>query len=412
MKKKITIFMGLAIIICSSLTPLRALAVDTDFFSSNDILFYNPDDGTCDPASSDSYETPVKADSIKKFLDAYGQIAFDVGKKYGLPYEAILAQAILESGWGGSGLTQKANNFFGVKASGAWKGEVINMRTGEVYNGQSTTITAGFRKYPSPQVGWDDYGKFITENPRYKKALNYPNDPIAYIKEVAAAGYATSPTYAKSVIGLINSITKYIKSTGQWTPSSSSSGSGSGTTATPTTGCGGGDSSGVADPGDSSQPANTQRIDKGWSLKDNTDYSGTQCASGTTDKGTYKHPTRGFTIRKCETKSVGIVASIISQRTVNMIAAAKGDGVTLAGSGFRSYEEQKSIYDSRGCPCSGLVATPGNSNHERGLAIDFSRNGNSLGTNDPEHKWLDSNGNKYGFINYPREAWHYSMSGA
>jgi LAS superfamily LD-carboxypeptidase LdcB len=95
-----------------------------------------------------------------------------------------------------------------------------------------------------------------------------------------------------------------------------------------------------------------------------------------------------------------------------MIAAAKAGGITLEGSGFRTYEHQKEIYDSRGCPCPGLVATPGNSNHERGLAIDFTSGGSLLGDNDPEHKWLDSNGKKYGFLPYSREAWHYSMSGS
>jgi flagellum-specific peptidoglycan hydrolase FlgJ len=33
-----------------------------------------------------------------------------------------IAQAILESGWGSSKLSQKANNLFGIKASSSWSG--------------------------------------------------------------------------------------------------------------------------------------------------------------------------------------------------------------------------------------------------------------------------------------------------
>ncbi|WP_349399629.1 glycoside hydrolase family 73 protein, partial [Clostridium perfringens] len=40
-----------------------------------------------------------------------------------------LAQAILESGWGRSGLAIKANNLFGIKADSGWKGKVLEMPT-------------------------------------------------------------------------------------------------------------------------------------------------------------------------------------------------------------------------------------------------------------------------------------------
>lgn len=170
----------------------------------------------------------------------------------------------------------------------------------------------------------------------------------------------------------------------------------------------GGATNGTADPGDSSQPANTISKQGGWSLKDGVDYSSVPCADGTDDKGTYTHPTGKFTIRTCNTK-LGEVSSLISQRVLNMIKDAKADGVTLAGSSFRSYEAQQSLY-SDNCKrghCSPPTAKPGNSMHERGLATDF---GNSS-AGGAVFTWLSANGSKYGYINFKAENWHWSMSG-
>jgi len=174
--------------------------------------------------------------------------------------------------------------------------------------------------------------------------------------------------------------------------------------ATPTTTTSVGGGSGTA------KPANTISKGSGWSLKNGTDYSSVAYASGSSDKGTYKHPTNGFTFRKCGT-AVGVVNALISQRTVEMIAAAKADGVSLSGSGFRSYETQQGIYAGCSPNCGGKVAKPGNSNHERGLAIDFTYKGSLVSKGDPVYKWLKKNGATYGFINYPAEDWHWSMSG-
>ena len=157
-----------------------------------------------------------------------------------------------------------------------------------------------------------------------------------------------------------------------------------------------------------------------WVLKDNVDYSNVTCASGTTDNGKYVHPIRKFTIRKCAT-DVGEVASIVSQKASDMVKAAKADSpsITLTGSSFRSYEEQQDLR-KQNCPdpinspsgdCEPPTAKAGDSNHEKGLAIDFNRNGIRLNSSNPEFSWLQSNAAKYGYINLPSENWHWSTSG-
>lgn len=209
------------VLVASSLAQV-VRAFDQGFYSGNDILFWNPD--ACGSAGTGSDSTVITGpapQSLNEFVDKYGQMAFDVGKKYGIPYEAILAQGALESSMGQSKLTQLANNFFGIKAGSSWTGETINMQTGEqTASGGNYSVNAAFRKYPTPEAGWDGYGQFITQNPRYKNALNYPGDPVGYVTAIKAAGYATDVNYVAKLTKLINQITAYIKQTGKWPPSS------------------------------------------------------------------------------------------------------------------------------------------------------------------------------------------------
>ncbi len=158
-------------------------------------------------------------------------------------------------------------------------------------------------------------------------------------------------------------------------------------------------------------PDNVIPRGKGWTLKGNTDYSAVSCATGTTDKGTYTHPTEGFTFRKCELGGVQ-VNSLVSETVVSMLTAAKKDGTTLLmGNSFRSYEQQVALR-ARNCTPSGVcnppTAAPGNSQHERGLAIDFSQ---CSAQSTACFRWLKDNAEAYGYYNLPSEPWHWSVSG-
>lgn len=242
----------LAIIIGTSslLSTVKVLAIPAgqqEFFSSNDIIFFDPDCKQVDTSSGGgdiTAGTPTK--TMEAFVDKYGQMAFDTGKKYGIPYEAILAQGIIESGYGSSKLTQQANNFFGIKAGTGWTGQVVTFQTAEQRpDGSVYYVDAAFRKYPTPQEGWDGYGNFITSNSRYKPALAHPGDPIAYITAIKAAGYATDVAYVSKVGGIALSIAAYIKKTGKWPPSSEvaktntpTGDTGAGTVSAEATGCG------------------------------------------------------------------------------------------------------------------------------------------------------------------------------
>lgn len=124
--------------------------------------------------------------------------------KYKVLPSLVAAQAILESGWGGSGLTQKANNLFGVKADSSWKGPTVSLPTREVYGGKSVTVQAKWRKYTSWNASVEDHGLFLNQHSRYKKLLGETNYKTA-ARLIREAGYATDPNYTSSLIAVIES---------------------------------------------------------------------------------------------------------------------------------------------------------------------------------------------------------------
>jgi len=58
----------------------------------------------------------------KEFIEKVGAMAADNMAKSGILASLTIAQAILESGWGKSGLTVNANALFGIKAGSTWRG--------------------------------------------------------------------------------------------------------------------------------------------------------------------------------------------------------------------------------------------------------------------------------------------------
>lgn len=190
---------------------------DKDGSSSKCCTNDTSDDDT--EAVSDTASSTVSAgSSVQEYTDKYGQAAFDIGKKYGLPYEAILGQSSIESGWGKSTLTSKYHNFFGIKAVNGQKS--VNMPTKECGSGGCYDTTADFAVYDSDADGFAAYGKFIRGNPRYARALQKRTDPHGYIQELRDAGYATDNNYVSTVWGRTQQFIKYIKETNKFPPSS------------------------------------------------------------------------------------------------------------------------------------------------------------------------------------------------
>lgn len=114
----------------------------------------------------------------------------------------------------------------------------------------------------------------------------------------------------------------------------------------------------------------------------------------------------------------------IASNTANLLEAAEADGISLSGGGYRDSQAQietrkrncgTSYYDVYQKPpnqCSPPTARPGQSMHERGLAIDFTYQGRVINSrSSPAFQWLKAHAASYGFYNLPSEAWHWSVNG-
>lgn len=141
----------------------------------------------------------------KAFIERVGNLAAADMQKSGVLASLTIAQAILESEWGKSGLTVKANALFGIKAGTNWKGRVYSTKTQECYDGVNfTTVTALFRAYNSWEESVENHSALLTGATRYKAVVG-ERDYKTACRAIKAAGYATNPNYADKLIQLIES---------------------------------------------------------------------------------------------------------------------------------------------------------------------------------------------------------------
>ncbi|RLP08620.1 hypothetical protein D7U36_09270 [Propionibacterium australiense] len=147
----------------------------------------------------------------KSYLQAALPAAIAESQQYGVPVSVALGQSILESGWGGSTLSSRYNNYFGIKCSTSspYQAGCVNMNSGEYVNSSYQILSSSFRTYSSPTDSFLDHGYFLTHNSRYRNAFNHTKNPDEFIRQVASAGYATDPNYAQKVINIMTSYGLY-----------------------------------------------------------------------------------------------------------------------------------------------------------------------------------------------------------
>jgi lysozyme len=117
----------------------------------------------------------------------------------------LMAQAIIESGWGKSELASKHNNYFGIKADSRWNGSKVNYPSPEYINGQRVIKNSYFRSYPDTITGWTDRNNFLEFNSRYHThGVFRAGTPEEQAKALRNAGYATDPNYVSKLMDVIN----------------------------------------------------------------------------------------------------------------------------------------------------------------------------------------------------------------
>lgn len=141
--------------------------------------------------------------STSQYIDKIGNDAVKSTKGTNLFPSVLIAQAIIESGNGSSSLAREPyNNHFGIKATSSWKGSRVEMMTSEFINGKWIKVKQPFRAYPNTVSSLKDRNKLFNLS-RYKKVLTAIT-PEEQATEIHKAGYATAPTYAASLITIIN----------------------------------------------------------------------------------------------------------------------------------------------------------------------------------------------------------------
>ena len=155
----------------------------------------------------------------QNFLSTIGGYARDIAKNNDLYASVMIAQAILESGWGQSGLASAPNyNLFGIK--GDYNGNSVRMDTLEDDgSGNYYAAKEPFRKYSNYGESLSDYASLLTgdNNPnswRYKfyygarvSATNSYQDATQHL----TGRYATDTRYASKLNQLIQTygLTQY-----------------------------------------------------------------------------------------------------------------------------------------------------------------------------------------------------------
>lgn len=129
------------------------------------------------------------------YIDTYDVVAMREMKAHKIPASITLAQGILESGNGKSKLATKANNHFGIKCHN-WKGA-------KVYHDDDRKNEC-FRKYKKADESYRDHSTFLTTRSRYAFLFGLKEDDYkGWARGLQKAGYATSKTYAKLLIRII-----------------------------------------------------------------------------------------------------------------------------------------------------------------------------------------------------------------
>ncbi|EGP5399372.1 MAG: glycoside hydrolase family 73 protein [Enterococcus faecium] len=163
-----------------------------------------------------AFSARSSANSQQAFIDSIASTAQSLASANDLYASVMIAQAIVESGWGNSALASAPNyNLFGIK--GSYNGQSVTMPTSEYVNGQWITVNAAFRKYPSYKESLQDNVTVLKTTSfqpgvyyysgAWKSNTNSYKDATAWL----TGRYATAPNYGATLNNVIETynLTQY-----------------------------------------------------------------------------------------------------------------------------------------------------------------------------------------------------------
>ncbi|MGM9903954.1 N-acetylmuramoyl-L-alanine amidase [Enterococcus sp. 10A9_DIV0425] len=191
---------------------------------------------------ADEQGTQTSADP-QAFINQIGWAASEVAASNDLYASVMIAQALLESAYGTSGLSSAPYyNLFGVKGHSSQ--QVVYMNTQEYLNGQWVTLNEPFRQYSSYWESFQDHANvlrstsFSTGDYHYAGVWKSNTTSFYDATSYLTGRYATDPNYGSKLNTLINTynLTRFdTPSTGSTTTTTTSSSTTTTTTSSSTT---------------------------------------------------------------------------------------------------------------------------------------------------------------------------------
>ncbi|MEN3033222.1 glucosaminidase domain-containing protein [Chromobacterium amazonense] len=159
----------------------------------------------------------------RDFISNLLPLAQKASAKIGISEDLILAHAALESGWGEKPIRtvdgSNGYNLFGIKAGLNWAGDKAKTMTKEYFGNGLVKLEDDFRTYDGYQQSFHDYVNLLSGE-RYQNVIGSGRDAKRFGEELAKAGYATDPLYARKLSEVAAEITalknESVTSVAQW----------------------------------------------------------------------------------------------------------------------------------------------------------------------------------------------------
>ncbi len=142
---------------------------------------------------------PDKRRRMASYVERFAPVAKAEMNKFGIPASIILAQGLLESNAGASGLAKQANNHFGMKCFSQ------KCKKGHCLNYSDDTHKDFFVKYANVWGSYRQHSEMLKNKQRYAHLFS-TRDYRKWATGLAKAGYATDKQYGEKLIALIQEL--------------------------------------------------------------------------------------------------------------------------------------------------------------------------------------------------------------
>lgn len=150
--------------------------------------------------------TEIQDDHRQAFVEAIVPTAQKLQRQYGIYASVSMAQAMLESDFGQSGLAADYFNLYGVKTD-ASDPDGVDLVTAEFVNDEWIEIVDRFKVYPSWAASMEAHALLLvngtTWDADFYRQVTEGTTPAAQAQGLQAAGYATDPDYAEKLITMM-----------------------------------------------------------------------------------------------------------------------------------------------------------------------------------------------------------------